>query len=88
MKTTNTHTMKIYTNQYGVKTSIEIEAILDKVNNYLNNGSKTSYMTKVNSRKMFLLNMEFENLFTDVDENGFPITAQDVLGWNFGDALA
>ena len=87
MKTTNNN-MTIYTNQYGVKTSVEIEAILDKVNNYLNNGSKTSYMTKVNSRKMFLLNMKFDNLFTDVDENGFRISAQDVLGWNFGDALA
>jgi hypothetical protein len=84
MKTTT----KYYTNKYGVKTSIEIEAILDKVNNYLNNGSKTSYMTKVNSRKMFLLNMEFDNLFTDIDEDGFRITAQQVLGWNFGDALA
>ena len=80
--------MTIYINQYGVKTSLEIEAILDKVNNYLNNGSKTSYMTKVNSRKMFLLNMKFDNLFTDVDENGFRISAQDILGWNFGDALA
>ena len=80
--------MTIYTNQYGVKTSLEIEAILDKVNNYLNNGSKTSYMTKVNSRKMFLLNMKFDKLFTDVDENGFRISAQDILGWNFGDALA
>ena len=80
--------MTIYTNQYGAKTSTEIEAILDQVNNYLNNGSSSSYMTKVNSRKMFLLNMKFDNLFTDVDENGFRITAQDVLGWNFGDALA
>ena len=80
--------MTFYTNQYGVKTSKEIEAILDQVNNYLNNGSKASYMTKVNSRKMFLLNMKFDNLFTDVDENGFRISAQDVLGWNFGDALA
>ena len=80
--------MIIYTNKYGVKTSTEIEAILDKVNNYLNNGSKASYMIKVNSRKMFLLNMKFDNLFTDVDENGFRISAQDVLGWNFGDALA
>lgn len=80
--------MIIYTNQHGVKTSTEIEAILDKVNNYLNNGSKASYMTKVNSRKMFLLNVKFDNLFTDIDEDGFRITAQDVLGWNFGDALA
>ena len=53
--------MIIYTNQYGVKTSTEIEDILDKVNNYLNNGSKASYMTKVNSRKMFLLNVKFDN---------------------------
>tara|TARA_R110001599_G_scaffold271553_1_gene472607 strand:- start:881 stop:1144 length:264 start_codon:yes stop_codon:yes gene_type:complete len=87
MKTTNNN-MIIYTNQHGVKTSTEIEAILDKVNNYLNNGSKASYMTKVNSRKMFLLNVKFDNLFTDIDEDGFRITAQDVLGWNFGDALA
>tara|TARA_R110002073_G_scaffold39179_1_gene111877 strand:- start:1058 stop:1321 length:264 start_codon:yes stop_codon:yes gene_type:complete len=87
MKTTKNN-MTIYTNQYGAKTSTEIEAILDQVNNYLNNGSSSSYMTKVNSRKMFLLNMKFDNLFTDVDENGFRITAQDVLGWNFGDALA
>ena len=80
--------MIIYTNQYGVKTSKEIQAILDQVNNYLNNGSRSSYMTKVNSRKMYLLNMKFESLFNDVDENGFPISAHDVLGWNFGDALA
>ena len=80
--------MKIYTNKYGVKTSKEIEAILDQVHKYLNNGSKSSYMTKVNSRKMFLLNMKFENLFTDIDENEFPISAEDVLGWNFGDCLA
>ena len=80
--------MTIYTDQYGAKTSTEIEAILDQVHNYLNNGSKASYMTKVNSRKMFLLNMKFENLFTDVDENGFRISAQDVLGYNFGDCLA
>tara|TARA_R110002050_G_scaffold22178_4_gene60728 strand:+ start:258 stop:500 length:243 start_codon:yes stop_codon:yes gene_type:complete len=80
--------MTIYTNQYGAKTSKEVEAILDQVHNYLNNGSSSSYMTKVNSRKMFLLNMKFDNLFTDVDEDGFRITAQDVLGWNFGDALA
>ena len=80
--------MLIYTNKYGVKTSKEIEAILDQVHKYLNNGSKSSYMTKVNSRKMFILNMKFENLFTDIDENGFPISAQDVLGWNFGDCLA
>ena len=80
--------MLIYTNKYGVKTSKEIEAILDQVHKYLNNGSKSSYMTKVNSRKMFLLNMKFENLFTDIDENEFPISAEDVLGWNFGDCLA
>ena len=80
--------MKIYTNQYGVKTSNEIEAILDKVYNYLNNGSKSSYTTKCNSLKMTKLSMEFEGLFTDVNEDGFRITAQDVLGWNFGDALA
>ena len=80
--------MIIYTNKYGVKTSKEIEAILDQVHKYLNNGSKSSYMTKVNSRKMFLLNMKFENLFTDIDENEFPISAEDVLGWNFGDCLA
>ena len=87
MKTTK-NKMTFYTNQYGVKTSKEIEAILDQVHNYLNNGSKSSYMTKVNSRKMFLLNMKFENLFTDVDENGFRISAQCVLGYNFGDCLA
>ena len=80
--------MTIYTNEYGVKTSKEIEAILDEVNNYLNNGSSSSYMTKVHSRKMFLLNVKFDNLFTDINEDGFRITAQDVLGWNFGDALA
>ena len=45
-------------------------------------------MTKVNSRKMYLLNMKFENLFTDLDEDGFRITAQDVLGYDFGDCLA
>ena len=80
--------MTIYTNQYGAKTSKEVEAILDQVHNYLNNGSSSSYMTKVNSRKMFLLNVKFDNLFTDINEDGFRITAQDVLGWNFGDALA
>ena len=80
--------MKIYTNKFGTKTSKEIEAILDKVHNYLNNGSKVSYTTKVNSRKMFLLNMKFDNLFTDRDEDGFRITAEHVLGYNFGDCLA
>ena len=80
--------MKIYTNKYGAKTSKEIEVILDQVNAYLSNGSQSSYMTKVNSRKMYLLNMKFENLFTDLDEDGFRITAQDVLGYDFGDCLA
>ena len=84
MKTTT----KYYTNQYGVKTSNEIEAILDKVHNYLNNGSKASYITKCNSAKMHKLMMKFEGLFTDVDSDGFRITAQDVLGYNFGDCLA
>ena len=80
--------MKIYTNQFGQKTSTEIEAILDKVHNYLNNGSKTSYTTKCNSVKMQKLRMEFEGLFTERDEDGFRITSQDVVGYNFGDCLA
>tara|TARA_B110000240_G_scaffold175567_1_gene202863 strand:- start:781 stop:1044 length:264 start_codon:yes stop_codon:yes gene_type:complete len=87
MKTTKNN-MTIYTNKYGVKTSTEIEAILDKVNNYLNNGSKASYITKCNSVKMDKLRFKFEALFTDIDEDGYLITAQDVLGWNFGDCLA
>ena len=70
--------MTIYTNQYGVKTSIEIEAILDKVNNYLNNGSKTSYMTKCNSTKMYKFRFKFDTL-----------TNYGVLvGYTFGDCLA
>ena len=80
--------MTFYTNQYGVKTSKEIEAILDQVHNYLNNGSKASYITKCNSVKMDKLRFKFEALFTDIDEDGYLISAQDVLGWNFGDALA
>ena len=70
--------MKIYTDKYGTKTSKEIEAILDKVHNYLNNGSKTSYTTKCNSVKMLKLRMEFEALFTDKCEDGFRITSEDV----------
>ena len=80
--------MKIYTNQFGTKTSTEIEAILEKVHNYLNNGSKASYTTKCNSVKMQKLRMEFEGLFTERDEDGFRMTSQDVVGYNFGDCLA
>ena len=65
--------MKIYTDKYGTKTSKEIEAILDKVHNYLNNGSKTSYTTKCNSVKMLKLRMEFEALFTDKCESDFVL---------------
>ncbi len=70
--------MKIYKNQYGVKTSKEIESILDKVHNYLNNGSKTSYINKVNSIKMHKLRMKFDNL-TNFGE---------LVGYTFGDCLA
>ena len=80
--------MKIYKNQYGTKTTAEVELILDKVHNYLNNGSRTSYTKKCNSVKMTKLRMEFEALFTDKCQDGFRITSQDVLGWNFSDCLA
>jgi hypothetical protein len=88
MKTTKTNTMKIYTNQYGTKTSIEIEAICDQINNYLNNGSKASYTTKCNSLKMENIRTKFEKLFTDKCEDGFRITSIDVVGYHFGDLLA
>ena len=70
--------MKIYTNQYGVKTSNEIESILDKVHNYLNNGSKTSYLNKIHSTKMNKLRLKFDNL----------TNYGDLVGYTFGDCLA
>ena len=76
MKTTNK--MTIYTNQYGTKTSKEIEAILDQVHNYLNNGSSSSYSTKCNSAKMDKLRLKFDNL----------TNYGDLVGYTFGDCLA
>ena len=70
--------MTFYTNQYGVKTSVEIEAILDKVNNYLNNGSKASYITKCNSAKMNKLRLKFDTL----------TNYGSLVGYTFGDCLA
>lgn len=70
--------MKIYTNQYGVKTSKEIELIIDKVHNYLNNGSKTSFMNKCNSVKMDKLRHQFDTL-TNYGK---------LVGYTFGDCLA
>jgi len=74
MKTTT----KYYTNQYGVKTSNEIEAILDKAHNYLNNGSKASYITKCNSAKMDKLRLKFDTI----------TNYGDLVGYTFGDCLA
>jgi hypothetical protein len=72
--------MKIYTNKYGTKTSKEIEVIIEKAHAYLNNGSKTPYLTKCNSLKMQKLRLEFNRL-TNYDSD-------NLLGWNFGDCLA
>ena len=80
--------MKIYTNQYGAKTSIEIDAICEQINNYLYNGSKSSYTTKCNSVKMENLRTKFDNLFTDKCEDGFRIGSYEVVGYHFGDLLA
>ena len=71
-------TTKYYINQYGVKTCNEIDAILDKVNNYLNNGSKASYTTKCNSVKMDKLRLQFD-ILTDYGS---------LVGYTFGDCLA
>ena len=70
--------MKIYKNKYGVKTSKEIEAIIYKAHNYLNNGSKTSYIHKCNSIKMDKLRLKFDSL-TNYGE---------LVGYTFGDCLA
>ena len=80
--------MIIYTNEYGTKTSKEIEVIITKVNNYLYNGSNTPYIVKCNSIKMEKLRYAFEGLFTEVDEDGFRITSIDVVKYHFGDLLA
>jgi hypothetical protein len=74
MKTTT----KYYNNKYGVKTSNEIEVVLDKVHSYLNNGSKASYITKCNSTKMDKLRLKFDTL-TNYGE---------LVGYTFGDCLA
>lgn len=80
--------MIIYKNEYGAKTSKEIEVIISKVNNYLYNGSKTPYIVKCNSIKMEKLRYSFESLFTDIDKDGFRITSIDVVEYHFGDLLA
>ena len=75
---TTKNKMIIYTNQYGAKTSKEVEAILDQVHNYLNNGSKASYITKCNSAKMNKLRLKFDTL----------TNYGSLVGYTFGDCLA
>jgi len=80
--------MLIYKDKFGTKTSTEIEAIITEVNDYLNNGSKTPYLKKCESKRMYNLRARFENLFTEKCEDGFRIQSQDVVGYYFGDILA
>ena len=70
-------TTKHYTNQYGVKTSYKLDAIIKSATDYVNNGNST-FEKKNGTKKMETLRRRFEQ----------EAKAIGGLIYNFSDCIA